>query len=168
MNTSFERSSRPTDEWYTPKEIIFSLGDFDLDPCAPTNPLWQTAKTMYNKNDDGLSQDWFGRVFLNPPYSRPLIERFVRKMAEHGNGIALLFNRCDNAMFHDIIFPTATAMKFLRKRIRFYRPDGTRGDSPGCGSVLVAWGEDNADIIRDCELEGKYVRLNDNEKDNVQ
>lgn len=106
-------------------------------------------------------------VYESPPYSRPLIEQFVRKMAEHGNGIALLFNRCDNAMFHDIIFPTATAMKFLRKRIRFYRPDGTRGDSPGCGSVLVAWGEDNVDIIRDCELEGKYVRLNDNEKDNV-
>lgn len=115
---------------------------------------------MYNKNDDGLSKEWHGRVWLNPPYSRPLIEHFVRRMAEHGNGIALLFNRCDNTMFHNIIFPTATAMKFLRKRIRFYRPDGTRGDSPWCGSVLIAWGEDNASIIKDCELEGKYVRLN--------
>lgn len=161
MNTSFERSAKATDEWYTPLEIISSLGEFDLDPCAPVNPLWRTAKVMYNKNDDGLSKEWNGRVWLNPPYSRPLIEQFVRKMAEHGNGIALLFNRCDNAMFHDIIFPTATAMKFLRKRIRFYRPDGTRGDSPGCGSVLVAWGEDNAAVIRDCELKGKYVRLNE-------
>ena len=159
MNTSFERSNRPTDEWYTPKEVISSLGDFDLDPCAPINPLWPTAKVMYNKNDDGLNHDWTGRVFLNPPYSRPLIERFLRKMAEHGNGIALLFNRCDNVMFHDIIFPTATAMKFLRKRIRFYRPDGSRGASPGCGSVLIAWGEDNAKAIRDCNLDGKYIKL---------
>lgn len=159
MNTSFERSSRATDEWYTPKEIISSLGDFDLDPCAPINPLWQTAKIMYNKNDDGLSKEWIGRVFMNPPYSRPLIEQFVRKMAEHGNGIALLFNRCDNMMFHDIIFPTATAMKFLRKRIRFYRPDGSQGASPGCGSVLIAWGEDNATAIRNCKLDGKYIRL---------
>lgn len=160
MNTSFERSAKATDEWYTPLGIITCLGEFDLDPCAPIDPLWRTAKVMYNRNDDGLSIERHGRVWLNPPYSRPLIEHFVRKMAEHGNGIALLFNRCDNAMFHDIIFPTATAMKFLRKRIRFYRPDGTRGDSPGCGSVLIAWGEDNADIIRDCELGGKYVRLN--------
>ena len=30
---------------------------------------------------------WEGRVWLNPPYSRPLIELFVRKLAEHGNGI---------------------------------------------------------------------------------
>ena len=49
MNTQFERSTHTTDEWYTPKEIINALGKFDLDPCAPIAPLWQTAETMYNK-----------------------------------------------------------------------------------------------------------------------
>lgn len=49
MNTTFEKSSNSTDEWYTPKEIIDALGKFDLDPCAPVNPLWQTASVMYNK-----------------------------------------------------------------------------------------------------------------------
>lgn len=34
MNTSFEKSKNSTDEWYTPKEIIDALGEFDLDPCA--------------------------------------------------------------------------------------------------------------------------------------
>lgn len=43
MNTTFERSSNSTDEWYTPKEIIDALGEFDLDPCAPMHPLWPTA-----------------------------------------------------------------------------------------------------------------------------
>lgn len=159
MNTRFERGVNPSDEWYTPMEIIQSLGEFDLDPCAPLKPLWTTAKKMYNKQDDGLSKEWFGRVWLNPPYSRPRIEKFILKMAEHNNGIALLFNRCDNKMFHDIIFPKAVAMKFLRHRIRFYRPDGTRGDSPGCGSILVAFGEENAEILQRCNLEGKYIRL---------
>ena len=70
MNTQFERSACATDEWYTPKEIIDALGEFDLDLCAPANPLWQTAKVMYNKNVDGLKQEWKGRVWLNPPYSR--------------------------------------------------------------------------------------------------
>lgn len=101
-----------------------------------------------------------GKVWLNPPYSQPLLKQFVRRMADHNNGIALLYNRCGNTMFHDIIFPTATAMKFLRRRIRFYRPDGTQGGCPGCGSVLIAWGEDNARVIQSCELEGKVVRLN--------
>ena len=148
MNTQFERSACATDEWYTPKEIIDALGEFDLDPCAPVNPLWQTGKVMYDKNVDGLKQEWKGRVWLNPPYSRPLIEKFISRMAEHGNGIALLFNRCDSKMFQDTIFEKATAMKFLRNRIRFYRQDGTRGDSPGCGSILIAFGEDNAEILR--------------------
>ena len=146
MNTRFEKSVRSSDEWYTPKEILDALGKFDLDPCAPIRPLWPTAEVMYDQNIDGLSQIWEGRVWLNPPYSRPLIELFVRKLAEHGNGIALLFNRCDSKMFQDVI--------------RFYRPDGTRGESPGCGSLLLAFGEDNAEILRNCAIEGKYVQLN--------
>lgn len=52
MNTSFERVKNSSDEWYTPKYIIDSLGDFDLDPCAPISPIYRTAKTMFNKNDD--------------------------------------------------------------------------------------------------------------------
>lgn len=86
INRSFQHSANASDEWYTPIEIIRSLVDFDLDPCAPIVPLWQTAKVMYNRNDDGLTKEWHGRVWLNPPYSRPLIEQFVRRMAEHGNG----------------------------------------------------------------------------------
>lgn len=101
-----------------------------------------------------------GEFGLIPPYSRPLIEQFVKRLAEHGNGIALLFNRCDSKMFQDVIFKKATAMKFLRNRIRFFRPDGTRGDSPGCGSVLIAFGWENAEILRNCSLQGKYVELN--------
>lgn len=38
MNTTFEKSANSTDEWYTPKEIIDALGEFDLDPCAPVAP----------------------------------------------------------------------------------------------------------------------------------
>ena len=85
MNTRLEKSVRSSDEWYTPKEILDALGKFDLDPCAPIRPLWPTAEVMYDQNIDGLSQIWEGRVWLNPPYSRPLIELFVRKLAEHGN-----------------------------------------------------------------------------------
>ena len=159
MNTTFERTENTTDEWYTPKEIIDMLGPFDTDPCAPVHPLWRTARIMYDKNDDGLKQEWYGRVWLNPPYSRPLIEKFVETMAEHNDGIALLYNRCDSKMFQDIIFRKASAMKFLRQRIRFYRPDGTRGGSPGCGSILIAFGRGNAEILKNCPIEGKFVWL---------
>ena len=100
-----------------------------------------------------------GRVWLNPPYSRPLIELFIQKMAEHNNGIALLFNRLDSAMMQDVILKKATSMKILRKRIRFYRPDGTQGGSPGCGSILFAFGDYNDMILRKNNLQGIYIRL---------
>jgi hypothetical protein len=69
MNTSFERSANASDEWYTPREIIEALGEFDLDPCAPMHPLWPTAKIMYNKQDNGLVQmggDEFGLTLRTP------------------------------------------------------------------------------------------------------
>lgn len=53
-----------------------------------------------------------------------------------------------------------SSFMFLRNRIKFFRPDGTRGDSPGCGSVLIAFGRENAEILRNCSLQGKYVELN--------
>ena len=152
-------AAKSTDEWFTPKEIIDALGDFDLDPCAPLEPLWKTAKVMYNKNDDGLVKEWSGRVWLNPPFSQPLITKFVGRLAEHGNGIALLYNRCDNNIFRDIIFQKAQAILFLHERIKFFRPDGTRIGRPRFGCVLVAFGKENAERLEHCPLAGKYVNL---------
>ena len=156
MNTSFQRSAG-SDEWYTPPEIIRALGGFDLDPCAAHG--WPTARNHIYKEDDGLSREWTGRVWLNPPYTRKLIEPFIRRMTEHGDGVALIFNRMDIALWHDVIFPTADAMLILRGRLRFYRPDGTQGDAAGCGSVLVAWGAHNAEVLESCGLAGMYIKL---------
>ena len=162
MNTAFQKTVA-SDEWYTPKELVDALGVFDLDPCAPVHPLWKTATRMLNKEDDGLKNDWGGgvRVWLNPPYSRPLIEQFIEKMVDNGNGIALLYNRLDNKMCAEKILPNASAILFLRHRVRFFLPDGTRGGSPGHGSMLVAFGESNAEILRNCCVEGFFVSLKD-------
>ncbi len=160
MNTSFQKCKQTTDEWYTPKGIIDALGHFDLDPCAASNRLWNIADTNYTIEDNGLVLPWFGRVFCNPPYSRKLVSLFIKRMAEHGNGVALLFNRMDIAMWHDVIFPTADAMLVIRGRIRFIRPDGIQGDAAGCGSILIAWGKDNAQSLLVSNINGKYINLN--------
>lgn len=159
MDTSFERSAKPSDEWYTPKWILDSLCEFDLDPCAAEKPLWATAKRHFTKTDNGLIQNWWGRVWLNPPYSRPLVNQFFQKMIEHNNGIALTFNRCDNRLFQNDIFPNATGILFMRGRIKFYRPDGTQGDSSGCGSVLISFGYNNATILEQSGIPGKFIKL---------
>lgn len=154
MNTSFQKTAA-SDEWYTPKEIIDALGAFDLDPCAPMRPLWQTAKRMVNKEEDGLKIQWGGvRVWCNPPYSQPLLSDFCDKMIQNGNGILLTFARTDNSLFQEKLLPACDAILFLRHRLRFYRPDGTQGQTPGCGSVLLAFGKDNVEALLNSGLEG--------------
>jgi len=145
------------DEYYTPKEIIEALGHFDLDPATPINPRWRTADVMYTKEDDGLSKEWFGRVFLNPPYSRPLIEQFMQKMAAHGNGIALVVPKMGTKMFRDVIFPSCTAMYILSERIKFYDVNWVQQKSPICQSMLIAFGEENKEAIRRSGLKGTML-----------
>lgn len=157
MDVSFQRTTA-TDEWYTPREIVGALGEFDLDPCAPSRQFY-TAKECYTKADNGLTRPWFGRVWCNPPYSRNLITPFIRKMADHANGIALIFNRMDIALWHEIIFPSASAMLIIRGRLRFIRPDGSQADAAGCGSVLLAFGHDNAETLMTCNIKGKFIKL---------
>ena len=159
MSEGFKKSSSYSDEWYTPKFIIDSLGKFDLDPCAPSVPLFKTAEIMYNEFDDGLAQIWDGRVWLNPPYSRPLITKFMRRMAEHNRGTALIFSRTDTELFHTEVFGKASAIKFLKGWIKFLKPDGAEAGSPGCGSALIVYGEEDANILECNELEGKFIRL---------
>ena len=115
------REANPaTTEWYTPQYIIEALGGkFDLDPCAPFIE-WHTANKCFTKEIDGLSKVWEGRVFLNPPYTNPIIKHFVRRLADHGNGIALLYARCDNKMFFEDVFNRAASIKFLCDRIYFF------------------------------------------------
>ena len=98
-------------------------------------------------------------VWLNPPYSRQLLRQFVEKLAEHNHGIALLINRQDNLLFQEVIFPKAVSMLFLRHRIKFLHPDG-RTSNPPTGHCLVAFGQQADQRLRDCRIEGKYVRLN--------
>lgn len=143
-----------SDEYYTPKHIIEALGHFDLDPATPENPRWRTADMMYTKEDDGLKQEWFGRVFLNPPYSRPLVNQFMAKMAAHGNGIALIVPKLGTKMFRDIIYPSCSAIYILSERIKFYDENWVQQKSPICQSMLVAFGEENKKAILNSGLKG--------------
>jgi hypothetical protein len=158
-------SRSTTDEWLTPPEIIRALGDFDLDPCASCSQTHITGTVMgigrarYCKCDDGYSKEWKGRVWLNPPYGKET-GRWIAKMAKHGNGIALIFGRTDVGWFQDSIFRTATGLLFLGQRLTFIRGDGVKSTyNSGAPSVLVAYGEFNAEALERLQMPGYFVRL---------
>lgn len=159
MDVTFEgNTATGKDEWLTPPEIIKALGEFDLDPCSPVNRPWDTAKNHFNINDNGLMMDWGGRVWCNPPYGK-YTEMFLEKAVMHGNCIALTFARTETKMFFKYVWDRADAVLFIKGRLSFYHVTGEKGGSAGAPSVLIAYGKENAEVLRGCGIKGKYIQL---------
>lgn len=149
---AFLRGVGSSDEWYTPPALIKSLGEFDLDPaCGPLCEN-QTARTRYGT--DGLSREWFGRVWLNPPFSDAM--PWVDKLVAHGNGILLVFSRSD-AVWYQRAVASAGGCFLLKGRIQFQRPGGGPSRCP-LGCSLIPFGTANHEAIRASGLDGIFLK----------
>lgn len=157
-----QSSASVTCEWVTPPHILQHLGGaaaFDLDPCAMINAPWPCAREGYTLRENGLALPWQGDVYANPPYGRAMDPWMIR-LAEHGNGIALIFARTETETFQDQCFAAATAGLFLRGRLHFHRPDGTRAKfNGGAPSVLLAYGDRHAERLLNCGLPGFFTEF---------
>jgi hypothetical protein len=122
-----QRPKTANTTWLTPKSLIDSLGTFDLDPCCPQTMPWPTAKRMFHyPKNDGLVEPWEGRVWLNPPYGKE-IENWLRKMADHRNGIALVPAKTEvRSWFFPFVWATADAVLFIKGRVHFCDESGKR------------------------------------------
>lgn len=160
MSIGGHQSARmKNDEWLTPPELLRKLGSFDLDPCSPVARPWSTADRHYTVLDDGMRQEWNGRVWLNPPYGLEA-SKWLKRLADHGNGIALIFARTETEMFFEHVWNAATALLFIKGRLHFHYVDGRRAAAnSGAPSVLVAYGQENAEWLRDSGIDGQMVWL---------
>lgn len=150
-NTGFahESSRNESVEWYTPPEVFSGLGlIFDLDPCSPgAGKSHVPALKHYTVEDDGLTSSWNGTVWMNPPYGTQT-PKWMERLAEHGDGIALVFARTDVKWFQEHA-TRADLICFISGRVRFYQGNTeSRGGTPGAGSMLVAYGKKAADAVR--------------------
>lgn len=147
-------------EWYTPEEYIEAaravMGEIDLDPasCELANRTVK-ARRFYTKDDDGLKQEWFGRVFLNPPYgwtedsessqavwSARLIEAW--EAGDILEGILLVNAATAQKWFAPLWkYPIC----FTDHRIRFKSP-GAEKNQPPHGSVFVYFGHEPQKFAR--------------------
>src|SRR5258708_806960 len=100
------------------------------------------------------SPAWTGRVWLNPPFDRSKVARWIGRLAEHGCGTALLHARTETEWFR-ICWQRATAILVMAKRLIFVKPDGTpcttrSGEKANSGAppVLVAFGDYDAVRLR--------------------
>jgi len=149
MGLSSHQSARMgNDEWLTPPEIVASLDVFDLDPCSPVIRPWHTARHHLTVDDDGLSAEWDGRVWLNPPFGREAV-KWLRKLVQHGNGIALIPARTETAMFYECVWGAADAVLFMKGRPHFHYVDGRRAPAnSGAPICLIAYGVANVSALQ--------------------
>jgi len=139
-----------TNTWFTPQEIVTTLGPFDLDPCTQTFRPHDTAARHIceDAGQCGMASKWEGRVWLNPPYGKE-IAKWLGKLADHGNGIALVFARTDTAWAQSIL-KRVDAANFMKGRVAFI-PVGEKkptANSSGTPSMLLAFGRENVDAIK--------------------
>jgi len=160
---SHEFHEDSSDEFGTPGEfhrpIAAAVGGFDLDPAsgAEDQPL---ASTRYTKDDDGLSQEWFGKVWLNPPFSAK--EEWVRKALNEMNAghvelaVVLLPVDTSTQWFHDYIVE-ADALCFVEGRLSFVGGDR----NPNFGVMLAAFGEVPSDLLDVFDRKGTVFESSD-------
>ncbi len=143
---SLSNKSLSSDEWYTPPHmsdlVTQVLGQITLDPCADEGKHIRAAQ-HYTVLDDGLIQEWNGRIFMNPPYSAPSV--WIKKLqAEFESGrvteaIALVPAATDTKWLSPLL--KSQPVCFWTGRIKFldtsYKPKLSARQS----HCLVYWGE---------------------------
>lgn len=120
-----------SDEWYTPSDLVEAVREFmggiDIDPasCDVAQRVVR-ASTYYTIADDGLTKDWHGRLWLNPPYSFPLVRNFTgRALVQYGYSVTqgfILVNNVTEASWFQLLL-SRHPVCFIRGRVEFWRPD---------------------------------------------
>lgn len=135
--------SSESGDWGTPKSFMEVLchkfGDFDLDVAAD----WSNYKApaFYTEAEDGLSEDWWGTVYCNPPYGRNIgdwlhkaYDAQTRVGVDRVHKVVMLVpSRTDTKWWHDFAMKAAE-IYLVRGRLRF---EGAPSSAPFPSAVLV-------------------------------
>jgi hypothetical protein len=143
-----------SDEWYTPKYIFDAMAcRFDLDVAAPPNgPLHVPTSRWLSSGS--LETVWGGYVWMNSPFEgRNGLVPWLDKFFAHGNGVCLVPDRT-SAPWWQAAARRANAVLFIAGKVKFIRPDGTEGKSPGDGTCLMASGRRGLEALDNARRAG--------------
>lgn len=133
-------------EWWTPSPIVeaarYALGSIDLDvaSCQEADEIVRAAR-FFDREIDALSQDWNGRVWMNPPFADGVVDKFVNKLISEPDVSAwcALLNNTTETVAGQIFLASSHILCFPASRLRFRGPDaaGKQG-TPLMGQMIGA------------------------------
>lgn len=139
------------DSWSTPDHIIAAarevLGEIDLDPATNEHAQARIRATVhYTQADDGLAQEWSGRVRLNPPYSQPLVGQFTERVideydARNVTAAIVLVNNATETSWCQALLERCPACLF-RGRLPFMLQGKEGKAGPRQGQIAFYLGDD--------------------------
>ena len=134
-----------TCEWETPQLFFDALNaeyHFDVDVCATENNA--KCERYYSKEQDGLSQQWKGVCWMNPPYGRE-IGKWMRKAYESSlygaTVVCLVPARTDTAWWHD--YAMKGEVEFVRGRLKF---GGSKANAPFPSAIVTFWAARDVEV----------------------
>ena len=119
------------------------MGEIDLDP-ASSELANETVKAngYYDKEDNGLTKEWYGRVWLNPPYSQPDIDDFSNAVLEKDyEEIMILVNNATETKWFQRLARKSDCICFINRRLKFIDKEGLSTGSPLQGQVVIYIGK---------------------------
>ncbi len=143
-----------SDEWYTPKYIFDAMGvRFDCDAAAARHGTSHVpAHDLIFSHS--LEEPWDGFVWLNPPFGgRNGLVPWLDKFFAHGNGVCLVPDRT-SAPWWQSAANRAGAVLFIAGKVKFIKPDGTEGKSPGDGTCLMSAGRRGLEALDNAHRAG--------------
>lgn len=110
-------------KWETPQDFFDRLNAefaFSVDVCA--DPGNTKCIKYFTPSVDGLSQEWQGVCWMNPPYDRSL-PKWIHKAyasAQHGATVVCLLRAgsSDTVWFHEYIMHSSE-IRFIKNRLHF-------------------------------------------------
>jgi phage N-6-adenine-methyltransferase len=109
---------------------------FQLDVCATADNT--KCARFFDKTTDGLTQDWHGVCWCNPPYGKHIglwIEKAAASAAQGATVVCLVPARPDTRAWHQHILGNANAeVRYIRGRLKFGHSKNT---APFPSAVVV-------------------------------
>lgn len=137
-------------EWYTPSCYIEAarevMGNIDIDPASNevANRIIKAGE-YYTAEDNGLTKEWAGNVWMNPPYTQPLVTEFCDLLVEkYQSGevkqACVLVNNATETQFYQNMLKVCSAVCFIKGRVKFIDEQGEESGAPLQGQTILYFG----------------------------